>query len=245
MSPRVKRVLFLVLLVIVLFSFLKDSVKDGFVFLSLNCNLLPLYSVVMAFGWGENFYGKDYCQGLLWAIEFENEKALLAFVGAGGKLNQQIPYGETPLIIGVRLLKQTKKIESRLAFLSLLLKAGADVNYCTRFRETPLLIAVQENLNDQVIKFLLENGAVASSTDNKGDAPIHLAGIRGDDNSFRIIEHLVHFGADLNQPDCLGRNILHYAYALNFSSKRIQDLISLGANPLQNDKLHCLPQDIK
>ncbi|KAI0965445.1 ankyrin repeat-containing domain protein [Xylaria arbuscula] len=87
-----------------------------------------------------------------------------------------------------------------------LLELGVDVNAKSRYVGSPLAAAALSS-RPNIVRALLDKGAVYDREDDLKRKPIHFAAINGEEN-FRIIEEL---GGNVAEVDILSRSVLHYA----------------------------------
>jgi ankyrin repeat protein len=91
-------------------------------------------------------------------------------------------------------------------------------------RETYLHKALTvENVDLDLVKFLIQNGASVNSKNSTGATPIHYA------TSSEAIELLLEHGADINQQDRYGWAPLHSA-VVSGNLNRVRFLVESGAN---------------
>ena len=100
-----------------------------------------------------------------------------------------------------------------------LLKLKVDINTRNHFRQTPLMIAaILGNL--EVVKILLENGAVVDYIDNNGLTALMLAARNG---QLPVAELLLSNGADINVQDKRGLTAL--MHAVSFGHEQTVEII--------------------
>lgn len=162
-----------------------------------------------------------------------------ALLKAGADINTRNNYGHKPLLNAVHSSRSNLKIIETLLkadiaangrdaldpqvlvfaakdntnpeVITLLVKAGMDVNYRDRYQPlfiqrtdlrmpgiTPLMWAAKGNSNPAVITALLKAGAEINALDERGNSPLKYA-LRGE--NFKIIMTLIKAGADVNAKD--------------------------------------------
>lgn len=110
--------------------------------------------------------------------------------------------GSTPLLY---VLKRNKYPDE---MLKELLRQGANPNLADDFGMTPLISALQNDHDKNVIELLLASGADINAQDRGGYAPIHIALARGDLEILRLMEH---YEPNYLARDYDGGNIVYYA----------------------------------
>lgn len=94
------------------------------------------------------------------------------------------------------------------ADVEILLKLGANANFCSRDSETPIHIAYNNN-NVEIIELLLRYGADPDILDESGSSLLHVA-CEFDD--YELAEILLKYGADRYLLDALGRTCIDLAF---------------------------------
>jgi len=95
-----------------------------------------------------------------------------------------------------------------------LVEWGVDVNTRTDRNATPLYVASQKGFTD-IVKFLIESGAIIDCPFQNGYTPLHIAcGEKHLDTITLLVEH----GADLNAKSRKGETPLQVARKANDSS---------------------------
>jgi len=124
----------------------------------------------------------------------------------------------------------------------LFIKHGADVNKANQEGDSPLILAVGENV--EITRILLENGADVDVTsqgvsyfEGERESPIARALHEynynfslTDDAVTQVVRLLIEHGADVGVPDSSGRTALHVAAGLADSYDSMELLIESGAN---------------
>ena len=95
------------------------------------------------------------------------EDILLAMLKVGVNINAPAYFDEAPVI---KISNNATTLSANIEQLQFLAKNGADLNIKNSQGYTPLMLAVLKN-NIDMVRALLEAGAVTSVTDNKGRTP--------------------------------------------------------------------------
>ncbi len=121
------------------------------------------------------------------------------------------------------------------AIVRTLLEAGAQVDMRASgfivdwgWDWTPLLLAAQNNPDEEVVRVLLEAGADANARAYYGQTPLTLAA--GNANP-AVATLLLEAGADVNAREWMGRTALHKAASSNENPAMIDILLEAGADP--------------
>ncbi|KAJ5056269.1 ankyrin repeat-containing domain protein [Bipolaris maydis] len=125
-----------------------------------------------------------------------------------------------------------------------LLMHGADPNYCTRRRKTPLHLASKAG-NHVWVKVLIEYGANVGRTDDSGLNALHYAAQSGNHKTIVAIlrtEEAKKVGL-VTSKDGSGRNVLHHLLDKKKKAriKTIRFLLSRGADSSAVDDSGCTP----
>ena len=118
---------------------------------------------------------------------------------------------------------------------------GTDVN-AKDGGKTPLLCALKDNSNLEVLKYLISKGANGSGEDESGKTPLHYAVCMNSkvevNFNLEVIKYLISKGADVNaKDDIYGQTPLHYvAENSNIDIEVMKYLVSHGANVKAKDK---------
>lgn len=120
---------------------------------------------------------------------------------------------------------------------SLLIKAGADLNAWTSERSSnPLIVAMWEE-HDEATRLLLQAGADPNVKDEEGSSPLRVNVLRG---NIELVQLLLDCGAKakIDEPGGIGKlngmNPLNIA-VVNLDIPMIQILLDAGANPEARD----------
>ncbi len=90
----------------------------------------------------------------------------------------------------------------------LLIKRNIDTEIALdKSRKTPLHIAIESGHNN-IVKFLIDNGADTTASDVKGQTSIHFAAIH---EQLDVIKYLLKKGSDINQKTKDGLTAIHHA----------------------------------
>jgi ankyrin repeat protein len=120
--------------------------------------------------------------------------------------------------------------------IKLFLSKGLEINEASGGGWSPLMTAINEaysgkvfpNGNDEVIRFLLGNGASVNYQDVKGETALMLAVESDSDSNAEIIRLLIEHGADINLRNSEGETALDKA--IDYGNKTAADyLIANGA----------------
>ena len=135
---------------------------------------------------------------------------------------------------GVTPLMVSAQYNINLDIITLLIKAGAQINVCDTFGLTPLMYAARYNLNKEVIATLLKAGADVNASDKEGITPLMYAEQYNKNND--IIYTLIKAGADVNASDKEGITPLMYMARYNKNIETISALLRFGADVNASDK---------
>ena len=198
-------------------------------------------------------------------FQFEKFQLLLE---AGASVNTRAAFGGQPLHNSVKTFHSAKCEQKHDAdqtpmcvrVTQMILEKGGDVNGQTSTHETPLHFAAADGCDD-VVKFLLQSGALVNATNLSGETAIsHLArhttppfsDTVGDDNRFiqkriKTLKLLQAYNGDINFSNSMGDTPLHWllAYPSEFTPKMLDEFIKVGAmvnavNTRQECALHYL-----
>lgn len=124
----------------------------------------------------------------------------------GANPNQPDSRGDTPLMWAIGRIKNEVPHERRTQVLKMLLNAGAAPNMAaqSQYAYTPLIEAASLGQTDMV-RVLLERGAVVNATNKVGQTGLHLAG------NAEVAKLLLAAGANLSARDANGDTPIEYA----------------------------------
>ena len=121
--------------------------------------------------------------------------------------------------------------------MSLMILYGARIDYVQTNGETLLHLAVS-NLNIDIMRKLLENGAEPNALDNEKCSPLHSVfqmESKDEKSTVEAIEELVKYGASINVQNENGKTPLHCAIELdNYTVTKA--LLKLGSDPKVRDE---------
>lgn len=141
----------------------------------------------------------------------------------GAKVNLVTSDGETALMLAIDY--KSKRNDSMVV--KKLIESGANVNAIAKNGNTALSIACN-NADIEVVRMLLESGAVATVTDkNKNEIPVLNACYSG---SYDCVRELLKYGADLNVKDSYGATALLLSCMSKDSPELVSLCISYGAD---------------
>ena len=123
--------------------------------------------------------------------------------------------------------------------ISLLVRAGADVNVRTNNGHTPLHEAAATNNNPAIIETLVEAGADVNARAAGGRTPLHMAAV-GNSNP-AVVSALLKAGADLHALTATGSTALLEAASGNRNPAVLESLVGAGANVGDRDELGRTP----
>ena len=198
-------------------------------------------------------------------FQFEKFQFLLE---AGASVNTRAAFGAQPLHNSVKTFHSAKCEQKHDAdqtpmcvrVTQMILEKGGDVNCQTSTHETPLHFAAGDGC-DNIVKFLLESGALVNATNLSGETAIsHLArhttppfsGVVGDENRFiqkrlNTLKLLQAYNGDINFKNSMGDTPLHWLLAnpSDFTLRILEEFIKAGAkvnavNTRQECALHYL-----
>jgi ankyrin repeat protein len=122
---------------------------------------------------------------LSYSIEKGRFKIAEYLIASGADVNFRDINGITPLHISIMKLRSA---DSRIKFVKLLIKNGANVNVFDKIRlQTPLHIAVQKDDID-VVKELITAGAKTKKRDIFRKSPMNYAKDRGEDDIYNFLK---------------------------------------------------------
>ena len=125
----------------------------------------------------------------------------------------------TAEVAGFQSLGSNSPVASQIGVIRLLLEKGlttlVDINR--------MLLTACEEVNVELVTFLLSSGASANFLDNDGSRPVHRAA-----HNSQILQMLVEKGADINLRDLNGETALHWA-AQKGSVDSVEWLLANGA----------------
>ncbi|KAL6713171.1 hypothetical protein ACLMJK_009292 [Lecanora helva] len=192
-------------------------------------------------GLGAHIEGKDDSgRTALFVASWQNRAAAIqSLVNHDVNTDSSTNSGSTPLLVASRngfigpmkiLLKAQAKLEhqdangasplavaskfGKVSAVELLLNHGAKVNAQDQWGGTPLMMAIQDNLTDdifEVVQLLLNHGADIDHKNQKGITPLMQAVQVSDGDAASIVELLLEKGAMLSPKDTEGRTALMHA----------------------------------
>lgn len=149
----------------------------------------------------------DYFWNPLRAAALVGNKEMLKFlIKNGADVNAQNIFGWNALHNAIRPYDLKK--DDDLDNVKLLVENGANVNI-TADSKTPLMLSVSRG-NNEILNFLIDNGADVNAQDVNGDTALHNACDYTKGN-FAIVESLINADANLNILNKAGQSALYYA----------------------------------
>ncbi|XP_020601745.1 uncharacterized protein LOC110040813 isoform X1 [Orbicella faveolata] len=182
-------------------------------------------------------------------FQFEKFQFLLE---AGASVNTRAAFGAQPLHNSVKAFHSAKCEQKHDAdqtpmcvrVTQMILEKGGDVNCQTSSHETPLHFAAGDGCDD-IVRFLLESGALVNATNLSGESAIsHLArhstppfsDVVEDHNRFiqkriKTLQLLQAYNGDINFSNSMGDTPLHWLLAnpSDFTPRMLEELIKAGA----------------
>jgi len=138
---------------------------------------------------------------------------------------------DLPNKLGLSPICNLAQEERAVEMLELLLKHSAKLDRRNKEFKTPLHLAVEKGLADNV-RVLLYYKANPNIQDNKGNTPLHYYAMQKNDSMIPIV--LIRHGADPNKKNFLGQTALHKAVE-NEQFNNALALLNLGAYPSLQD----------
>ena len=166
------------------------------------------------------------CASLRECAEVGDTRKLDELIRRGEVLELADKYGETPLFRAVRFRK--------IAAISLLLAAGANINTSNQDGTTPLMMAVLDQ-DYSLIKQLVVAGADVNASDNDGDSVLIHGAVFGVKQTTPILRFLVSRGANVNAAAKDGRTALIFSIS-SLAVENVKCLLTLGASVGAKDK---------
>ncbi|MBQ4100528.1 MAG: ankyrin repeat domain-containing protein [Oscillospiraceae bacterium] len=156
------------------------------------------------------------------AIENDNMDAVLILVGCGAKVNIADETYSTPLSYSAKLGKTN--------IYDLLIKLGADKEMADNKGKTPIFYATLNGLD--MLKKMMNDGAVIYKTANDGTNLLHMASLSG---NIKTYEYLLNSGIDECEYTTDGKSVLHFA-SESGEPEMFKMLISRGFDALEKTK---------
>ena len=173
-------------------------------------------------------------QPTLWIVQYLLNELNLQFDSPDSQ-------DRTPFSIGIdtQILKHNTLIDKAV---NLLIEKKANIDYPDEANQTPYLKLYNAQLREAA-ELLREKGANVNQMNNSGIFALKIALIRREDAE---IKRLVSVGANINQIDQKGRNLLHFAINMSSSTadatfETEQLLIDLGVDINVRDSLGRVP----
>ena len=189
------------------------NVVDGFTPLHLACEKGDLKMAKKLIELGANI--NIAAEASRWDDQFEYEEDFIYLGESETVLHLAIFSGERDLI-------------------KYLIENGADVNARDGDGVTPLLKAMDGDLDFEIIELLIKHGADITASNNDGLNAVHMACLKEDS---RFFEYFLTFAPDLNVKTKDGSTMLHYA-AKSGNMKVVKLLLDHGIDPnVVNDRL--------
>ena len=125
---------------------------------------------------------------------YNNKVEELGKIAKTINLNQLTETGDTPLLAAIR--------DENVSVTEVLLKNGADPNFCNKGGWYPLHFATQKQ-NMEIVKLLVKHGAKIDQQDGKfKNTPLSVAISKTEGREF--IDYFLNLGADITIPNVVG-----------------------------------------
>ena len=159
-------------------------------------------------------------------------EAIRLLMNFHAEIDIQNVLGESPLYFGITTVPAN---EQKPEIIHELLKLGANPNYVNSNGVT-LLHCAAYNLNLEIMRKLLENGAEPNALDKIKNSPLQCVFLATDEKYIvEAIKELVTHGANINAQNKKGKTPLHRATKLdNYSITKV--LLELGSDPNIKDE---------
>ncbi|SMG50314.1 ankyrin repeat domain-containing protein [Dethiosulfovibrio salsuginis] len=126
---------------------------------------------------------------------------------------------------------------NRPEIISILIEAGADINYRDAEGMTPLMYFALNDMELESTSLIIESGADVNAKDYNGKSVLmYTLGSMASHGNPSLIPVLVKNGADINYRDPMGNTVLQYAAHIVGNFGLIKELLENGADPrIKND----------
>ncbi|EMY60240.1 ankyrin repeat domain-containing protein [Leptospira terpstrae] len=144
-------------------------------------NHIFLFEALRLTGVGINEVDEHKYTPLFWAIHGNSLEFVKSIVKEGASLEAINEFGQTPLIVAV-LLKNEVMVKE-------LVSLGCNINQADAIEgQTPLILAARDG-SFEIVKFLLENNAIPSLKNKKGQTALSLALENGHQRIVDLLKH--------------------------------------------------------
>jgi ankyrin repeat protein len=165
---------------------------------------------------GVNVRDRRRATPLMYASAIGSIEAMALLLDAGADLNAKNDFDATALIWSAGDLAKSRLLVGR----------GADVNARSKQGRTPIMMAAKRDGNSQLLRLMLDRGAIADAKDGRGNTALMHAAQTGDVD---MIGALTAQGADVNAANLLGATPLGNAVCSN-RVDAVKFLLAQGAN---------------
>jgi len=189
---------------------------------------------LISFGMDVNVKSKECFTTPLHLVASECNADFMTFLlSLGADTESRTDYGSTPMHY---LCSYHANEEESCKCIEILQKHGADINAVNDGFSTPLFLSI-ENFRYNIMRFLVEKGAIVDHMKLGSNSPLFTAYWEGEkDTDIYLLKH----GANLDAPvqpslsSTDNKTLLHYMVEFN-NLKYLKVLLSYGADPLVED----------
>ena len=178
-------------------------------------------------GTDPNAKNESGATALMRAAHFARSEVVKLLIEYGADVNAKTDKGKTALFEVVLWdWEGQDTLRCRKEIVELLIASGADVNARTIHGSTPVAACAGNEDDAEILRILLENGAVPSTIGYRGWTPLMEASMVGTVESVRL---LIEYGADLDVKQDMGESALSLA-AQHCHPEIVEVLLKAGAS---------------